>query len=272
MCSFHDKPEPFLETSVTTPSALASPHLNETGAAQPERDSFWSRIAQQLADAIGQGQYTPGERLPSEHALAEQFGVNRHTIRRSLAHLGQRGLVRSTQGRGTFVEAFAVDLALGKRTRHRQSLAQAGVRGGLQVLQSRTVLALADQAQALKLSVGSPLLCLQVLGVGGGQPLHVSDRFFPLPRFAGLAEAVAQSGSITEAFAQHGVLDYQRQESRISARLPSPDVAALLCQVQARPVLLVSSVNVDPTGVPIEYALTWFAGDRVSLTVKNDEL
>lgn len=108
---------------------LTLPQFDATGSETPERDSFWSRIAQQLADAIGQGQYTPGERLPSEHALAEQFGVNRHTIRRSLAHLGQRGLVRSTQGRGTFVEAFAVDLALGKRTRHRQSLAQAGVRG-----------------------------------------------------------------------------------------------------------------------------------------------
>lgn len=257
---------------MTTPTALASPHLDGADAAQPERDSFWSRIAQQLSDAIGQGLYTPGERLPSEHVLAEQFGVNRHTIRRSLAHLGQRGLVRSTQGRGTFVEAFAVDLALGKRTRHRQSLAQAGVRGSLRVLQSRTVLALADQAQALQLSVGSPLLCLQVLGEGAGQPLHVSERYFPLPRFAGLADAVAHSGSITEAFAKHGVSDYQRHESRISARLPSPEVAALLCQVHSRPVLLVSSVNIDPQGVPIEFALAWFAGDRVSLTVKNDEL
>lgn len=251
---------------------LTLPQFDATGSESPERDSFWSRIAQQLADAIGQGQYTPGERLPSEHALAEQFGVNRHTIRRSLAHLGQRGLVRSTQGRGTFVEAFAVDLALGKRTRHRQSLAQAGVRGGLQILQSRQVLALADQAQALKVSVGSPLLCLQVLGEGAGQPLHVSERYFPLPRFAGLADAVARSGSITDAFAQHGVSDYQRQESRISARMPSPEVAALLRQVNTRPVLLVSSVNVDPEGVPIEFALAWFAGDRVTLTVKNDEL
>jgi GntR family transcriptional regulator, phosphonate transport system regulatory protein len=251
---------------------LTLPQFDATGSESPERDSFWSRIAQQLADAIGQGQYTPGERLPSEHALAEQFGVNRHTIRRSLAHLGQRGLVRSTQGRGTFVEAFAVDLALGKRTRHRQSLAQAGVRGGLQILQSRQVLALVDQAQALKVSVGSPLLCLQVLGEGAGQPLHVSERYFPLPRFAGLADAVARSGSITDAFAQHGVSDYQRQESRISARMPSPEVAALLRQVNTRPVLLVSSVNVDPEGVPIEFALAWFAGDRVTLTVKNDEL
>jgi GntR family phosphonate transport system transcriptional regulator len=181
---------------LATPSALAPPHLEKSGPEQPERDSFWSRIAQQLADAIGQGHYTPGERLPSEHALAEQFGVNRHTIRRSLAHLGQRGLVRSTQGRGTFVEAFAVDLALGKRTRHRQSLAQAGVRGGLQILQSHKVLALADQAQALKVSLGSPLLCLQVLGEGAGQPLHVSERYFPLPRFAGMADAVAQAASM----------------------------------------------------------------------------
>ncbi|PVE08803.1 phosphonate metabolism transcriptional regulator PhnF [Limnohabitans sp. Rim28] len=276
MCSFHDKTASFLltslETSLATSLALKSPHHEEAGATQPERDSYWSRIAQQLANAIGQGHYTPGERLPSEHVLAEQFGVNRHTIRRSLAHLGQRGLVRATQGRGTFVEAFAVDLALGKRTRYRQNLAQAGVRGGLQILQSRTVLALADQAQALKVGVGSPLLCLQVLGEGAGQPLHVSERYFPLPRFSGLADAVAQSGSITEAFAQHGVNDYQRQESRISARLPSPDVAALLCQVHTRPVLLVSSVNVDPGGVPIEFALAWFAGDRVTLTVKNDEL
>lgn len=257
---------------MATPSALAPPHLAATGSTPPERDSFWSRIAQQLAEAIGQGQYTPGERLPSEHALAQQFGVNRHTIRRSLAHLGQRGLVRATQGRGTFVEAFALELALGKRTRHRQNLAQAGLRGRLQVLQSRTVLALADQAQALQVSVGSPLLCLQVLGEGAGQPLHVSERYFPLPRFEGLAEAVASSGSITVAFAQHGVSDYQRQESRISARLPSPEVAALLCQVSARPVLQVSSVNVDLQGVPIEFALAWFAGDRVSLTVTNDEL
>lgn len=238
----------------------------------PERDSFWSRIAQQLADAIGQGQYMPGERLPSEHALAEQFGVNRHTIRRSLANLGQRGLVRSTQGRGTFVEAFAVDLALGKRTRHRQGLAQAGVRGGLQIIHSETVQANADQAQALDVALGSPLLYLQVLGEGAGQPLHVSERYFPLPRFAKLSDVVQSSGSITEAFAQHGVSDYLRQESRISARLPNADVAALLSQASTRPVLRVSSLNVDTQGVPIEWALTWFAGDRVTLTVKHDEL
>jgi GntR family phosphonate transport system transcriptional regulator len=164
-----------------------------------------------------------------------------------------------------------VDLVLGKRTRHRHSLTHAGLRGGLQVLQANEVQAGVDEAQALHVAVGSTLLYLQVLGEGAGQPLHVSERWFPLPRFANLVEVVRSSGSITEAFAQHGVSDYMRLESRISARLPSKEVAEQLCQPMTRPALLVSSVNVDPHNMPIEFSKAWFAGDRVTLTVNHHD-
>ena len=244
--------------SLAPPSDDSDPH------------SFWHRIANDLAEAIGRGVYAPGSRLPSEHSLASQFGVNRHTIRRSLADLGQRGLVRSTRGSGTYVEDFAVDLALGKRTRHRENLAQAGFRGMFQVLHAATVEAAAEQAEPLQIQVRSPVLHLRVLGEGDGKPLHVSDRYFPLPRFATLADVVQRTGSITAAFAAHGVEDYHRPHSRITAKTPDADVAALLRQPRTRPVLQVTSVNVDTDGVPIEYATTWFAGDRVTLTVDHD--
>lgn len=231
--------------------------------------SFWARISNELAEAIGRGTYAPGQRLPSEHFLAEQFGVNRHTIRRSLASLGQLGLVRSTQGSGTYVEEFAVDLMLGKRTRHRQSLAQIGLPGGMRLLASAVIRVKADVAKALEIKTGLNVLHLQVLGDGGGQPLHFSDRFFPLPRFAGLDAHLRQSGSITQAFSALGVGDYTRRQSRISARMPTAEVAGQLRQPTSRPALYVSSVNVDVNGSPIEYARTWFAGDRVSLTVDH---
>ncbi len=246
----------------------------KTATMNPDDDgraSMWSAIATQLAQAIGRGEYPPGQRLPSEHALAQAFGVNRHTVRRALADLMQRGLVRSEQGSGTFVEDFAVDLALGKRTRHRQSLDQAGVRGGLRVLGGQVVAAGRDEARALGLRTGSRVLRLQVLGEGAGQPLHVSERWFPLPRFDGLQALVEASGSITEAFRALGVDDYTRRESRVSARMPEADVAEWLRQPVTRPALLVTSVNVDHTGKPIEFATTWFAGDRVTLTVQHDD-
>lgn len=240
-------------------------------AAPASQGSAWARIAGDLAGAIGRGVYLPGQRMPSEHALAGQFGVNRHTIRRSLASLSQRGLVRATQGSGTYVEEFAVDLALGKRSRHRQSMDQAGLRGGLHVMAADAVRAQPDVARALNLRPGSKVLHLQIVGEGEGQPLHVSDRYFPLPRFAAMEAAVRSSGSITQGFREHGVDDYTRLESRVSARMPSAPVAAALKQPLTRPVLQVTSVNLDSAGVPIEYAATCFAGDRVTLTVRHDE-
>lgn len=249
-------------TRIQTASTLVFP--------DPEH-SFWARIANELAEAIRRGVYAPGQRLPSEHSLAEQFGVNRHTIRRSVGSLRQLGLLRASQGSGTYVEDFAVDLVLARRTRHRQSLVQAGLPGGMNVMSSRTLRASADVARALAVRAGTSVLHVQVLGDGGGQPLHFSDRYFPCPRFTGLDALLRESGSITQAFASLGVADYTRRQSRISARMPDADTAAHLRQPAARPALYVSSVNVDPDSVPIEYACTWFAGDRVTLTVDHDQ-
>jgi GntR family phosphonate transport system transcriptional regulator len=252
-------------------TASTSPSSASIAPPRRARDSFWTRIAAELADAIGSGIYAPGQRLPSEHALAEQFGVNRHTIRRSLASLCTQGLVRITQGSGTYVEDFAVDLVLGKRTRHKQGLAQAGLRGSLVVLHEQVLPATAAVAKALQVPVRSKVLLLRVVGEAEGQPLHVSERYFPLPRFEGLAAVVRTTGSITAGFAAHGVADYTRRESRITADLPDAQVASDLRQPASRPVLLVESLNVDPAGVPIEWARAWFAGDRVKLTIAHDE-
>ncbi|MDT8264240.1 GntR family transcriptional regulator, partial [Roseomonas sp. DSM 102946] len=65
----------------------------------------WKRIADGLEAEIAAGCFPRGARLPTEAQLATQYGVNRHTVRRALSALAERGLVRATQGSGTFVEA-----------------------------------------------------------------------------------------------------------------------------------------------------------------------
>lgn len=63
------------------------------------------QIAQQIRDAISDGVYGPGERLPTETELAESFQVSRGTIREALRMLSANKLVESTRGAtgGTFV-------------------------------------------------------------------------------------------------------------------------------------------------------------------------
>ena len=60
-------------------------------------------ISEKLRHQIESGQYSPDEKLPSEHQLIETFGVSRITVRQAIANLVNQGLVKSQKGKGVFV-------------------------------------------------------------------------------------------------------------------------------------------------------------------------
>ncbi|MGO1749976.1 MAG: GntR family transcriptional regulator [Marinobacter sp.] len=60
-------------------------------------------IVEQLETMILEGTLNPGERLPAERALAEQFGVSRPSLREAVQKLVAKGLLISRQGGGNFV-------------------------------------------------------------------------------------------------------------------------------------------------------------------------
>jgi GntR family transcriptional regulator, transcriptional repressor for pyruvate dehydrogenase complex len=62
-------------------------------------------IARCLSEKIGSGALAPGDRLPTEAALAESFGVSRNVVREAIARLRYDGLIKTRQGSGTFVAA-----------------------------------------------------------------------------------------------------------------------------------------------------------------------
>src|SRR5690349_8340089 len=56
-----------------------------------------------LHDEIVRGAIQPGDSLPTEQAMCEQFGVSRITVRRALADLADEGLIQRRHGVGSFV-------------------------------------------------------------------------------------------------------------------------------------------------------------------------
>lgn len=72
-----------------------------------ESESKYQRIVRELTEDITNGRLSPYEQIPSERALMRRFGVARQTVRQALRLLQTRGLVRSRQGRGTYVAGKA---------------------------------------------------------------------------------------------------------------------------------------------------------------------
>jgi len=229
--------------------------------------TLWRQIEQRLEQELAAGRWPPGAQLPTEMALAERFQVSRLTLRRAMASLADRGLIRIEQGRGSFAHEHLIDYALGKRTRFSEIISGQRREPAGRVLGIVTLAATGSVARELALRPGSEVLRLRRLGIVDGKPLSYADHYFPAKRFAGLAELLRTDGSISRALAALGVADYTRKLTRVTARLPDREEAHQLQQPGTRPVLVTESVNVDADGKPIEYGFARFAADRVQLVI-----
>ena len=61
------------------------------------------KLKQEILRWLQSGQFRPDEQMPSEHEIAEQFGVSRQTVRQTLGELEQEGWLYRLRGKGTFV-------------------------------------------------------------------------------------------------------------------------------------------------------------------------
>lgn len=231
--------------------------------------ALWRQIQQILEKEIARGVYQPGERLPTEFQMADRFGVNRHTVRRALAGLEEKGLLRVEQGRGTFVHEHVIDYRLGKRTRFTENLTAQSRSAEGRLVDSAEEPADSAVAQALGVAEGTRVLRLRQVGEVEGRRVSVADHYLEAARFPGLADTYAETGSMTESLKRFGVADYTRLRTRVLARLPSGADADLLHQPRNRPVLVTEGVNVDADGRPVELTVTRWASDWVQIVVDS---
>ncbi|MFN4282960.1 MAG: phosphonate metabolism transcriptional regulator PhnF [Alphaproteobacteria bacterium] len=231
--------------------------------------ALWRQIEQEIEADIRAKQFGPGDRLPTEADLAQRFAVNRHTVRRAMLGLQERGLIRVEQGRGSFVQENVVDYRLGRRTRFSENILTLRRDPSGELVRVARLPADKTMAHMLNLRAGEPVLLLETLKSADGRPINLGSHHFPFRRFNGLAEAFKAEGSITAALRKFGVHDYTRKVTRVTARMPEEEEARLLAQPRNRPVLITESVNVDESGTPIEYGLARFAADRVQFVFES---
>lgn len=90
------------------------PHIEASASAEKKsrRGHMVTDLAETLRARIARGEFTPGDRLPSEAILSETYGVSRTVIREAIAALRADGLVEPRQGSGVYVlEAKPSDVA-----------------------------------------------------------------------------------------------------------------------------------------------------------------
>ena len=231
--------------------------------------ALWRQVADGIERGIAEGHFAAGERLPGETEIAETYRVNRHTVRRALAVLAERGLVRAERGSGTYVETPRLAYPLRSRTRFSEIVGAGGREPRGQLIATVEEPGTRELARLLGLKTGAPLIRIEALRFADRTPICISTSWLSAERFPDAGGVFASARSMTKLLAHYGIRDYRRGSTRITAAIVEATDAARLDLALGRPILVADSTDVDADGRPLVTKRSRFAAERVEFVVES---
>lgn len=210
-------------------------------------------MVRQLREALARGEWKPGETIPAERHLAQRFGVSIGTLRKAIDELAAGHILIRQQGRGTFV-------ATHNRDRFLFHFFHVVPEQGPKVYPDVRLVAFArgradrEEARALALAAGEPVIRVRNLLELEGVPLIVDDLTLAVARFPGLTERrfAGRPSTIYHLYQEAFGVSVLRIRERLRAILAAPDEARLLGVAPGTPLLSIRRVALSYSDEPVE--------------------
>ena len=229
--------------------------------------TVYQAVAAQLEDEVRRG-YRCGDYLPSEQQLATRYAVNRHTLRRAVDELVNKGLLQRRHGVGILVLMRPWDYPLHAQARFSQNLMEQGSHPTSERLLAVLRPASSDVATALACNEGDNVIHLRTLRRVNGVPVCVINHFIPhLDWWPQLQQF--HSGSLHAFIQQQLNQSLTRRQTRISARRAQAKECKLLELSLQAPLLCVRTLNVMADDAVAEYSVSLTRADMIELTLEH---
>jgi GntR family transcriptional regulator len=186
-----------------------------------------------LHDEIDRGVIAPGDPLPTEQTLCDQFGVSRITVRRALADLAEQGYIERRQGVGSFVrehgptEPTDVSDVLTAGRSYLDGLRQSQFETEVEVVDLGT----RRPPRAIAEALGTSGALLHIVRVRRqrrtGEPLIVTEAWLPEQLADTLTEPALLRTALYELLSDAGIVA-DRVQHEITAEIAGPRNAHLL--------------------------------------------
>jgi GntR family transcriptional regulator len=228
-----------------------------------------------LASRIAEGLLRPGDALPSERQLCEEFGLSRTTVREALRGLNRQGLIRTVPGRGTFVATPRFDLAVRvSLTGFTGDMHREGMMPSSRLLDTGLIMSPAPALiELMDLQPGDAVVRLERLRLVNNVPLalhtvHLNHRLCPQILQHNLAEE-----SLFQLLRSEYGLRLTQAEQQVYAALADQREMGLLDLSYPAAVLRAERKTFLDTGAVIECSTATYCGEwyRLSMALEATE-
>jgi GntR family transcriptional regulator len=223
-------------------------------------------IVADLARRIDAGEFAPGARLPSEQALADEYGTTRSRVRTVLAGLARQGRLASRAKSGWHVVSPHQTQPLAEMRSFAQWADQHDRRAGGRVFYRARQPVDATYARILGLRLDEPVLCTARVRTLDGRKVMV-ERSTWAPWVTPVVEDIPDDlVSTTAVLAEHGI-DVLVGEHRIEAVGASSEDAKLLDVRRSSPMLQIARTTFTPDGRIVEVGVDHYLAGVIAFVV-----
>ena len=214
---------------------------------------LYQQIKAMLVQALDDGEWKPGEAIPSEIELAARFQVSQGTVRKAVDELAADHLLVRRQGRGTFV---ATHHEAKIRFRFLRLAPNSGEQQPPQskIMSCRRQRANAEMARSLGLKAGDPLIAIRRVLSFAGKAAVVDDIFLPAALFNGLSADILTSyvGPLYGLLESKFGVSMVRADEKLTAVAGESEFCELLGVKVQTPLLRVDRISYTYADRPVE--------------------
>ncbi|GAB4397435.1 MAG: GntR family transcriptional regulator [Rhodoferax sp.] len=234
----------------------SGPEVSAAGSAAPAFSPLYQQIKRLILNRLHEGEWKPGEAIPSETELAHRFQVSQGTVRKAIDELAAENLLLRRQGKGTFVATHGEKHVQFRFLKLVPDTGPRGSEGPAQrtIIDCKRVRASAEVARALALRPGDAVLQIRRVLSFGGTPIILEDVWLPAGPFKGLtSERLSQyQGPMYALFETEFNVRMVRAEEKIRAVSAGPVQESLLKVAPGTPLLCVERVAYTYNDTPME--------------------
>lgn len=241
-------------------TAMPSPQLNRQSGIP-----LYLQLHDLLRSKIERGEWQPGDMLPTESALMEQYQVSRATVRQALDTLVQEGLIYRERGRGTFVSHPKVQQGLVRIVSFTEDMHQRGFEPGTKVLSATLIAASKDLAKSLDIEPGAEVARIERLRLADSEPMSIEISYLVHDYCPGVLERDYAQYPLREMLERTYNIHLASATQAIRAINASQEIAKQLNISPGDALLFIERVSLTDYGVPIEFLRIYHRGDRYVL-------
>ncbi len=224
---------------------------------------LYQQLATKLRKQIAAGDFRPGDRLPSEDALCDEYGVSRITVRAALDQLVDAGLLWRKRGKGTFVSNRQVDHELIHLTDFVEDMAASGLQPSSSVTFWGEETVNQEIAGILGISSTMPVVRLDRLRIADGTPIAFDVTYLPLRYGRLLDKDRLETETIYHQLENQYGIPVVSGTFVIEASTADRDLAGQLQIDQGSPLLVINRTSYTESRDPIYFQIRSYRADRV---------